>query len=365
MRLRNLGRVGFIAILGMVLLLAVGAACGDDDVEGGELQFEFDKVVEAARAEGELIVRQTTPNTPELQNLMIQVFKDRFDLPNISTSWEMMGGRANTARIQVEFEANEKTPDVMSAGGSGSYLMVDQGIAINYPWVDVFGDELEGMADAVNLVGDELKGSILHFWDSAYVLGFNTDQLSADEVPGSLEELTDPKWSGKISIQPSGIPFHQLSLLIGDERTEDLVKRLADNKPILRQNSPAIMGSVTSGEAAIGIVNPSAAERDKAKGAPVDWKPFSEGMPLFALTQFVSANATNPNMAVLFTAWMVTEGRELGFTIEKFTRLAPGSMTFTLAQERSPGVQTITEQTRADIDITTGRRAKYSEIFTE
>ncbi len=71
MRLRNLGRVSFIAILGMVMLLLVGVACGDDDPKGGELQFDFDKVVEAARAEGELIVRQTTPNTPELQNLMI------------------------------------------------------------------------------------------------------------------------------------------------------------------------------------------------------------------------------------------------------------------------------------------------------
>src|SRR5688500_14581028 len=55
------------------------------------------------------------------------------------------------------------------------------------------------------------------------VIVYNTDALSENDVPDSVFDLVDPKWSGKIGIAPTNASFQAfvtaMRLDVGEERT--------------------------------------------------------------------------------------------------------------------------------------------------
>jgi iron(III) transport system substrate-binding protein len=93
----------------------------------------------------------------------------------------------------------------------------------------------------------------------ARVIAYNTDELSEDEVPDSVFELTDPKWKGKVGLPPTNASFQAfvtaMRLDVGDERTREWLEGLKANEPKFYEKNTPTVEAVASGEIQLGLVN--------------------------------------------------------------------------------------------------------------
>ena len=93
----------------------------------------------------------------------------------------------------------------------------------------------------------------------ARVIVYNTDELTADEVPNSVFELTDPKWKGKLGIAPTNASFiafvTAMRLDVGEERTRAWLEGIKANDPKFYEKNTPVVEATASGEVQLGLVN--------------------------------------------------------------------------------------------------------------
>ena len=91
------------------------------------------------------------------------------------------------------------------------------------------------------------------------VIAYNTDELSEDEVPDSVFDLTDPRWKGRIGIAPTNASFQAfvtaMRLSKGDEATRQWLVDLKKNDPKEYEKNVLIVEAVATGEIDLGLVN--------------------------------------------------------------------------------------------------------------
>jgi iron(III) transport system substrate-binding protein len=110
------------------------------------------------------------------------------------------------------------------------------------------------------------------------VLIYNSDRVSADELPDSVLELTAPKWNGRIGLAPTNGSFQAfvtaLRVRHGDEVAQDWLNAMAANDPQIREGNGPIVADVIEGRIEAGLVNHYYLfERAKEMGVPVDELP--------------------------------------------------------------------------------------------
>ncbi len=93
----------------------------------------------------------------------------------------------------------------------------------------------------------------------ARVIGYNRDRVQQAELPDSVLELADPKWSGRIGWAPSNGSFQAfvtaMRLTEGDEATERWLRDVAANDPVAFDDNEAIRDAIASGEIDVGLLN--------------------------------------------------------------------------------------------------------------
>ena len=148
-------------------------------------------------------------------------------------------------------------------------------------------------------------------------LGYNTDKLGPEDLPNTWEELIDPKWTGKVIVDPRGRPFDSLSLAWGHDETLDYVQRMKDGiAPLLIEGGTAGLVAVAGGEADITTGGRSAeTQEQQAKGAPLAIK-YLDVVTTIDNYDVVLAEAAHPNAATCFIAWFATEGQDLYNEVE-------------------------------------------------
>jgi iron(III) transport system substrate-binding protein len=90
------------------------------------------------------------------------------------------------------------------------------------------------------------------------VLVYNTSQVTASQLPGSILELAEPKWKGKVGFAPSETDFQPLITAIvkldGLATAESWLKGLQANGRIYPDNE-TVVAQVNNGESAVGLIN--------------------------------------------------------------------------------------------------------------
>lgn len=148
-------------------------------------------------------------------------------------------------------------------------------------------------------------------------LGYNTTNLKPEDLPNTWEELIDPKWTGKVIVDPRGRPFDSLSLAWGHDQTLDYVTRMkAGIAPLLIEGGTAGLVAVAGGEADITTGGRSAeTQEQQAKGAPLAIK-YLDVVSTIDNYDVVLAGAAHPNAATCFITWFATEGQDLYNKVE-------------------------------------------------
>ncbi|MFG2054424.1 iron ABC transporter substrate-binding protein [Micromonospora sp. NPDC048930] len=91
------------------------------------------------------------------------------------------------------------------------------------------------------------------------VLAYNTDQVTAAQLPTSVFELTDPKWKGRVGVAPTNGSFQAfvtaLRVQHGDAKAREFLTGLKANQPQIRENNVQIVADIDAGTLAVGLVN--------------------------------------------------------------------------------------------------------------
>ena len=215
-------------------------------------------------------------------------------------------------RISTEIDAGAKTADVVMLSFPGSLSLVDNGFAQSYK-----------APNAANWP-DELKDPD-GFWQGVLILGqvitYNTNLVSEDELPKTLNDLTDPKWNGKITMHDytRGTTSTRIwaTLAEGDlgkEATIDFLTRLEANvQPVRQRSTGAQNDEVSRGEYHIGIV---AQLHDVIKsqmdGAPVAILQLEDFPLVWGPTAAVLLEASeNPDAAKVWINFLVSEDAQI------------------------------------------------------
>lgn len=93
----------------------------------------------------------------------------------------------------------------------------------------------------------------------ARVIAYDSSQLTADQVPTSVFDLTDPQWAGQVAIAPTNGSFQAfvtaMRVAAGDDVTREWLQGLIDNDAQLFEKNSLIRDAVDSGEVQLGLIN--------------------------------------------------------------------------------------------------------------
>jgi len=146
-----------------------------------------------------------------------------------------------------------------------------------------------------------------------FVMGYNTKLVKREELPAAYEDLLQPRWTGKITIEGTDVLwFAAVAKAMGEDKGIAYFRKLAAMKPEIRHGHIHTAQLVASGEVAFFLTAyNNNIETLKQKGAPVEWKALQ---PAFGQAAAIglSRYAPHPHAALLFTEFVLSkEGQEI------------------------------------------------------
>jgi iron(III) transport system substrate-binding protein len=137
---------------------------------------------------------------------------------------------------------------------------------------------------------------------------YNTNRVSAADVPKTWEDLVDPKWKGRTGAWARPVAYISMLPAWGEQGTRDYVKKLVALEPRLYPGTYPLAQAIGAGEVDVGIGTVDGTTRILQKGAPVKFVAL-DPTPLSLTYGAVVKFGKNPNVAKLFLSWLnTTEG---------------------------------------------------------
>lgn len=190
----------------------------------------------------------------------------------------------------------------------------------------------------------------------ARVLAYNTDVLAEDDLPASVNDLTDPVWAGHIGWAPENASFQSFitafRLLEGDDAVRAWLEAMIANGTVnFGDSNTSIVQAVGAGEIEAGLVNHYYAYvvgREEGEGFPVANHFFAEGDPGSLINVAgigILEGAENTDAALAFTEYLLSPAAQEYFATETFE--------YPLAEdiEASEGLVPLSEIGHPEIDL--------------
>ncbi len=319
-RRARFGLIAGIAAAGLVLAGCTSPLGDDTETDGGgtaegssvEVISEFnamsgqerhDALVAAAQEEGVVVFYSTAPGWAPV----LDAFSDEYGI-----DVEVFNGRSETIlqRVVQEFQAGLNSVDVFE-DEAAQLLADEEGITTEY-----VNDELTS-----TIPGYEPSYGYVPFRLSIPVFAWNTDLVDDADVPETIDELADPKWDGKLTMDAGAwgwyIGVHDYLADEGwtdDEITEFFETLVSYSSP--QASSIAMTELIVAGEYAAGTsVLSQVVDRTAAKDAPIAWQTADGGYvkPLIVQPEggVLMANAPHPAAALLLIDFILEQGAEV------------------------------------------------------
>lgn len=139
-------------------------------------------------------------------------------------------------------------------------------------------------------------------------ISYNTRLISKDQAPKGYEELLDPKWKGKLVMEPTDASvFAGTIQLWGEEKALQFWKGVTANGLQFRAGQTQLVQLLAAGEFPVAVAaNLHTIEQEKPKGAPMDWV---NTKPLFSSTGAVAVtkDAPHPNAGRLWVRYQLSK----------------------------------------------------------
>jgi iron(III) transport system substrate-binding protein len=334
------------------------ASVGDSDAAKAALQVyskfngmtgaERDKaLLEAANAEGSLSIYTSNTDIDKV----VEAFEDKY--PDIDVSVYRANSETVLQRTLQEQEAGFYGNDILETNAGELGIANQEGLLAEYK---------SGYRDKVRPEGQRENWTASRF--NVFVVGWNTKMLKPGEQPKSLEELADPKWKGKISLELSDVDW--FAAMYGyfqkqgksDAEIKDLFTKIASNAKVAKGHT--VQGELLSaGQFAVAVSAYShTIDKAAADGAPVTWRPsgVEPVQPLVTRPNGVAAmrTAKHPAAATLFIDFELTDTQKI---FEEAFRIGA----VPTAEDKLAGLETIAvpdEQLLAELK-------KWDDLYAE
>lgn len=165
--------------------------------------------------------------------------------------------------VEVRYAGTTELAALLQEEGSASpadvFLSQDAGALGAVSKQGLFATLPAGITDAVLPAFSSTDDSWVGITGRARVIAYDSSALSAEDVPVSVLDLTDPQWKGKIGIAPTNASFQSfvtaMRVLEGEDATREWLEGLMANEPKLYAKNTAILEAVQSGEVQLGLIN--------------------------------------------------------------------------------------------------------------
>lgn len=139
---------------------------------------------------------------------------------------------------------------------------------------------------------------------------FNTALVARADLPRRWEDLSDPRWRGRLAIaNDSAVWFSAMAGALGLERAQQIFgDAFATNGVSVRQGHSLLANLVVAGEVPLALtVYDYRAEQLKRSGAPVDYF-YLDPTPVGLAGIGLSRRAPHPHAAMLFYDFALSDG---------------------------------------------------------
>jgi iron(III) transport system substrate-binding protein len=293
----------FLVLLAVFGMLAAACSSGSNTSGGsgaggsetGTAAAARKAVCDAASKEGKLVYWNNLAEPDKI----IEKFNE--DYPDIDLQSTTLRPDDSAQRVLVEKAAGRPiTPDIIYGGIDVWASAIKQGVidtSVDWAALSVPKDHISTGSNMVRI------------FRVAAGLTYNTEKVKPEDLPTTWDEVIDPKWAGKVIVDPRGRPFDQFAQTWGEEKTLDYVRRFkATVKPIVIEGGTAGLVAVAGGQGLFTTGGRSAeTEQQKAKGAPLEIK-YLDLVPTFDSYHGLVQGAKHPNAAKCFMAWDATDG---------------------------------------------------------
>ncbi len=258
-------------------------------------------LVKQATDEGALTVY--TSMDPDVAETVVGAFEDAYD---IDVSLYRSDSETVIQRVLQEQEAGFYGNDVVETDMAEMLNMDKEGLM----------SPLQGPArDGVVDVGKFDNWTATRF--NVFEPSWNTKLVKPSEAPTSWEDLADPKWNGKLSMELEDYDWYGtlhdyfVSQGMTDEQADKIFEEMADGAKIVKGHTT--QGELLSaGQFSLVASNYSyITETNAAEGAPVDDQPYVEPAIPRANGIGLMKHAQHPAAAMLFADWLLTDGQKV------------------------------------------------------
>jgi len=263
-------------------------------------------LLRGAEAEGALTIYSAMIVDQALQPLT-KAFMDKY--PGIRVEYWRGDSEDIAQRVLTEMRAGNVVADVVE-GTSVSVNLIKAGVSQKFD-SPLLAEYPEAYRDPD------------HLWAatriSYYCIAYNTDEVSAEELPKTYDDLLDPKWKGQFAWRigsESGTPLFITNLRTawGEEKADEYLQKLAAQEVVNfgAGSARTLVDRVIAGEYLFALnIFCHHPLISKAQGAPVDSLELDPVVSTTA-TLLIPKNIRHPYAAALFTDFLLsTDGQKI------------------------------------------------------
>jgi iron(III) transport system substrate-binding protein len=262
------------------------------------------EVIEAAKKEGGVLnVMNATLAQPDFINGVSKGMSEKFGFPIRINIVPGPSPSALAPQLVQEFKAGRPaSSDIFMGDDVNAMPQVAAKAVINTDWRALdptIPEYLVGPDGAFLRLSSRIMGCL---W-------YNTNLVKPNEVPRTLNDVLNPKWKSAIATTSFSAGFREAAGLFGQEKEIlDFLKKFKESGNLAGFIRGGEVERIASGEFAMMVLATgeakAAAFRDK--GAPVDYTVLRELPFVSYWVMDVPKNSAHPNLAKLFTLYMLT-----------------------------------------------------------
>jgi iron(III) transport system substrate-binding protein len=294
---------GLIARAGIVAIAALLAACSGEpaaeQANTASLSERESTLLDAARAEGSVTIYSSLP--VQAMSEIANAFRERYGIA--ANVWRG-GSEEILQRAVAEARGGRHMVDVVETAAPEV-----EGIAREQLLTEIdsplFAELMEGSVEA----GRPWINSRL----IVFVTAYNTNFVDPAEAPRSFEDLRDPKWRGRLTVEANDFGWIKgMAETLGEEEAAMLLREIvAMNGVSVRDGHGLITNMLASGEVQLTFTQyyeQAAHARDQ--GAPIG---IAFLAPVIAVPtgMAVFREAPHPSAALLFVEFFLGEGQDI------------------------------------------------------
>ncbi|MGH8913398.1 MAG: extracellular solute-binding protein [Acidimicrobiia bacterium] len=268
-------------------------------------QERHDALVAAAQEEGSLVFYTASSG----MDPVLGAFEDAYDIPV-----DLFTGQSDTViqRLLQEYEAGFYGVDVFD--DAEAYYVASQGMTHEYLNPEMT-DGIPGYDPATHVAATRL---------SVYTQAWNTDLISDDEIPATIDGFTDPSFAGQMAMDPRdwvwyvGLSDYYINEQgWTQEEVDEMIATLA-GASTYHEGHTVQAQLLLAGEFPVSLsVYTQSVDREIEADpeAPIAWRKedgsWIEPLIFFPQGATLMKNAPHPAAAMLFVDFLLSEGQTI------------------------------------------------------